>query len=857
MKKFYALFIAMLVAVVAFAQGPKARRAVATPAQFTTLKMPVARTLTARQLPASMKKRHPQLKAKAPRKAAEEATSYVRVSSRPESWDGEYLIVYENADGALAMNGGLTDKLDAPSNTVPVTIVDQEIACTDATAAISFTIEAVEGGFSIKSHSGLYMGWDSAEKNGLNSSSETAYVNTLGIDTDGNANIVAESGSYLRYNLSQNQERFRYFKSSTYTNQQPVALYKKGGEKTEVVIPEPVVLPEGLETEPYAMQAVVHTSDGADELNETVQVAFDGDTIYVQGLSYWFEEAWAKGIISGDKVLFASNQVMGEDEYGLDYLIGYVDISTDDFAVAENIIFDYDPETRILTLSGDNWFGESNEENSVEIYNYCDEMTLTPGEAQEPVNPEIVELPDGLTASYHLLTAQDLDWDDDGNRVTEDYEGDAAVAYDGNDVYIQGLCHYLPEAWVKGTKDGNTVVVPSGQFCGTYGNQYDLYFVGFDEETEELCDVTFTLDEEGVLTTQTDIMVNGDASEIHFYYALANAKLTPTEVVVPQTVELPDGLTAENYVLVTQELGYADGDEPVYTEVNVPAQVAFDKETGEVYVKGLCSWLPEAWVKGTYTDSEIVLPTGQYFGVYESLFGEYPFYFVGANEELAEACDVKFLIQDGGKLLTTSQMVLSCEKPNLKSVFVAWKATKLIKPEDKAATPSAPVATSFYDWDEEYEFGSFFFNMSLLDVNGEAMMPEKLSYKVFADEGGQVSEYKFTADLYEYLDEDMTEVPFLFDDDYDFERDGVYFSLSLNSPTQTYNRIGVQSIYRGGNAENKSEITWYDIVREGDAVKGITDGQSVRGAYYNLAGQRVEKPTKGIYIRDGRKIVVK
>ena len=56
MKKFYALFLAVLVAVTAFAQSPKARRAMAAPARLTTLSQPKARTLTTHSLPVSMKK---------------------------------------------------------------------------------------------------------------------------------------------------------------------------------------------------------------------------------------------------------------------------------------------------------------------------------------------------------------------------------------------------------------------------------------------------------------------------------------------------------------------------------------------------------------------------------------------------------------------------------------------------------------------------------------------------------------------------------------------------------------------------------------------------------------------------------
>ena len=860
MKKFYALFIAVLVAVTAFAQSPKARRAMAVPARLTTLSQPVARTLTTRSLPVSPKKHVARPKARVAYTTPDLPPSYVRVNTARETWEGEYLIVYEGENGALAMNGSLTDKLDAAGNTVAVTVIDQEIESTSDVEAIAFTIIAVEGGYAIKSRSDLYMGWNSADKNGLDSSSETAYVNKLSINSDGNADIVSESGSYLRYNAASNQERFRYFKAATYTNQKPVALYKKGGEKTEIEKPELVVLPEGLETEDYAMKAVVYTSEGADELNETVQVAFDGNIIYVQGLSYWFENAWAKGTIVGDKVLFASNQFMGEDEYGADYLIGYVDIDDENFVPIENIIFDYDPATRVLTLNENNWFGESDEVNSTIIWNFCDEMTLTPGEAVVIEKPEIVELPEGLTVAPYVLTAVEVVWDEEGKDVSDEMEQSAAVAFNGADVYIQGLCSYLPDAWVKGTKSGNTVLVPAGQFFGTAYGKYDLYFVGYDEVKDAVCDVTFTIGEDGVMSSQDYYFINITPDGTDYYNAYYNVTLTPTEIEEPEAIELPEGLTAEPYVITAQELDYDDDGNETFEAISAVGQVAFDKENGECYIQGLCSWLPEAWVKGTYNDREIVIPTGQYFGAYETWIGDFPFYFVGTDSEFSEPCDVHFSIKDGGNILLAGQLILSCGDKTVDGAYTIWRATTFLKPEDKAAVPTDPVIIDFDDWNEEDEYGLVEFIVPLLDETGDPMIADKLSYKLFVDEGGQISEYKFAADLYEVLDKDMIEMPFTLDDDWDFDRTGTDFIVALYLPTQAYSRIGVQSIYRGGGEEHSSEISWYTIEREGnygDAIQAVPTTAANKAAIYNLAGQRVQKPTKGLYIQNGKKMLVK
>lgn len=145
---------------------------------------------------------------------------FVKVTSEPTDWSGEYLIVYES--GNIAFNGGLT-KLDAVNDFISVTIADNKIAATDATNAATFTIAPMTGGYSIKAKSGLYVGWDSDTSNGL-SSQAVALKNTLSYNSDG-IDIRGSAGAYLRYN--NDDKRFRYYKSASYTNQQAIQLYKR------------------------------------------------------------------------------------------------------------------------------------------------------------------------------------------------------------------------------------------------------------------------------------------------------------------------------------------------------------------------------------------------------------------------------------------------------------------------------------------------------------------------------------------------------------------------------------------------------------------------------------------------------
>ena len=148
--------------------------------------------------------------------------NYEKVTASLTDYSGEYLIVYET--DALAFNGGSTT-LDAARNTITVTIDNNTIEATDATNAAKFTIAKTQDGYTIKSANGYYIG-QTSNANGLLASTSTAHINTISI-ADGNANIISSGVAYLRYNATSGQERFRYFKSDTYTNQKPIALYKK------------------------------------------------------------------------------------------------------------------------------------------------------------------------------------------------------------------------------------------------------------------------------------------------------------------------------------------------------------------------------------------------------------------------------------------------------------------------------------------------------------------------------------------------------------------------------------------------------------------------------------------------------
>ena len=211
--------------------------------------------------------------------ASVQAQSYVfqKVTEEPADWSGEYLIVCESQ--SVAFDGSMST-LDVTKKALSVTISNNKIAYDGLDKSI-FTIAPKNGGgYTIKASSGKYIGNSSSSKNQLQT--VTSYTNTLSFNSDASVNIVS-SNTYLRFNKSSNEMRFRYYKASTYQGQEAVFLYKKveaidGGDggTTEPEQPEtpaetvanPVISPYGV------------TFNEGETLNVTIETTTEGADIY-------------------------------------------------------------------------------------------------------------------------------------------------------------------------------------------------------------------------------------------------------------------------------------------------------------------------------------------------------------------------------------------------------------------------------------------------------------------------------------------------------------------------------------------------------------------------------------------------
>ncbi len=439
------------------------------------------------------------------------------------------------------------------------------------------------------------------------------------------------------------------------------------------------------------------------------------------------------------------------------------------------------------------------------------------------------------------------------------------IGFDGNDVYLQGFMYTLPEAWIKGTlNDDHTIVTFPMQFVGqvynSNGDLRDLYFwpatYGTDESGNsgwQPTDAVFNYNEDMntfVLTQDvvTYIFENTLVDGLR-YFAVYDSQLTITDD--SDTVEVPADLVTEDYQMDGIFMDLNDDNEWYEVEPFVrTVKVAFDDEY--VYLQGLCPYISGAWVKGKRDGNKFVFENGQFFGTYIFEGEGYPIYLVGYEEPTDDAVEIVFELDEETGTLTTQQWVSLSAIPDDVLAFEVYSGVTLSHISDVAVVPAAPEFL-YFEFDPELEMALAELDVPAVDVDGKPLITSKLSYQFFTDYGEGEEPYVFLADWHEGLEEDMTIVPYDFEDDIDFLRGGemvLFYSIE-----EGIKRIGVKSIYTGGGQTNESPITWYLVDEDYDPTTSIASvsQHADEGQCFDLQGRRIMNGhAKGLVLQQKR-----
>ncbi len=394
-------------------------------------------------------------------------------------------------------------------------------------------------------------------------------------------------------------------------------------------------------------------------------------------------------------------------------------------------------------------------------------------------------------------------------------------AEDGKTVYLKDpISQAVANTWVKAelSDDGKTLTMPLNQHIIFYPEvDYGLITAWIDVTVDEsgnivttvnpdIQEVTFTIADDGTIS------LNGSTGSVDDYTGSGVGLIYDDDftwagyvdwesVYTPFTdtpVALPEGAVLEDY-----SMAYVDANGNTSGKMVKVAMMDND-----VYVQGFSSLVPDGVMKGALEGDKVVFPSNQYLGVGSNLFLN----MAGLDADYMILDNLSFDCDAATRTMTASDILAVISGMNIQEgydqpVFAPYA--------DHAATPANPEVLSFVDNGElgGYNYGTF--NVPTVDTDGNFINPNDLYYRIYFDDD---EVFTFGPDEYPQITEYMTEVPYYYTDNYDIGVGGatIYFYET------GFQRVGIQSIFRGGGEEHMSEIVYMDLT-DGSAPVGSAD----------------------------------
>ena len=455
-----------------------------------------------------------------------------------------------------------------------------------------------------------------------------------------------------------------------------------------------------------------------------------------------------------------------------------------------------------------------------------------------------------------------------GSLYTGNQSGFLTTVQNGNKVYFKDLlCGYVVGSWVEGTMsaDGTTITVPTEQnlyYSTTYQAYVNLAWgsTGLDDEgyitftkDERVTEIVFTVND-GVLTLQgssgdfndPDLVLTG----ISAYWTDDNSwtgcidletVLTPAEDVETPTIitTQPEGELVQ--YLRSGEASYVSGSSLYFaTQDGDKIDIVYG-DNNKVYLKDPISYAKTGnWVEGTLSadGTTISVPLGQYLNWNDNegygLIIQKINLGVSAQGSISTTIladnEVTYTIDGNTITMNDTYGDMNADWPTefrgLAGIWsddltfsgrMDWNSVYTLP----IAGPAVPADPSLDPEDTGYEaawndcgnesgYSVLYYKINLVDVNGNPLDAENVTYSIFTDDDQL---FTFDAETYYYdFTEDVTEIP------YDHWGSDVFTSAAFFYRTNAAgydrffnNRIGIQVYYTVDGVKNASNIVYYNL----------------------------------------------
>ena len=577
--------------------------------------------------------------------------------------------------------------------------------------------------------------------------------------------------------------------------------------KTPPPAPELVVAPANLETESFLLSAVDYDSNQA--VYAPIKMGFDGNDVYIQGVSSYFPESWIKGTKNGNNITFPYNQYFGEVDRYQFFL---------NKAMKADVVFKYNSNTGEYRCQNQVFFID-NGSNYFESFANAKIVPIN----DEPAMPE-----DPLV--YDI----------------EPVDGEMVLSFEVSALDDEGNGLLVSQLYYQFYVDANGEVSP-------------LVFTksAYPELAEDMTEIPFGFTDyinffpSEIYLKDMDVTAWERIGIKSIYKGGGEVNETEIQWRPLRMVTLPEDLVLTPYQLT----GY----DPFY-DLNVAHNVLVGfYGDNEFYMKGFSEFFPNAVAKGTVLENGMISVPETFIAMATHILHGTSKVFLLPVDIKYDAEEDKFTLQD--KLLTYSYVE--------NTLFDELEGTTFTYLPNVAAVPANPRIDAFVLYD--YELATYdkiveYVNMPYMhmtvpsvDVEGNPMIQEELYYTIWIEEAdGTVKQLVFDPNLYEYLPIELTLIPYTFTDYYEFKERGSEIYLNQNKDLiASWKKIGVQSVYFGGDVQNVSEIGWFNIEEYKNMIYTSAGVGSIEAGvnevkYYDMQGRSVDANAKGMVIRQIR-----
>lgn len=330
------------------------------------------------------------------------------------------------------------------------------------------------------------------------------------------------------------------------------------------------------------------------------------------------------------------------------------------------------------------------------------------------------------------------------------------------------------------------------------------------------------------------------------------------KILSPQTdvaVSLPESATDEkNYVMTYGE--YEAGSDTLAIKKQL---VKMFKDGNDYYLTDLTGHDDHIYAKGTMTDNKLTLKSGQYMGLstaekynairyfdyFEAMGWKTVPTYNNAYEDSTYFKDEFVFDHDAATdKFVGENNYLSVNGGNTKvNVLAGFKNPELTPFVEAKEAPAKPTIYSVEDAYDTYGYSYVEAILSNTTAKGDFLDTRRIYYNLSIDD----EVWTFTPDEYVNLTEDMTDVPYGFVDNEDFQtykgRRVIYLF------TTDFSKVALTEFYV--DSDGVAHYSEPDVWTKGTSgVKHTAGEKTVKQArYYDLSGRAASQLTKGIYIK--------